>query len=63
MLSKRKLNLDDSQEVRDLKKKRNINFSVINAELFMKEKSVLHMEKYVINAIYLIISLRCANQK
>ena len=45
------------------KKKRNINFSVINVELFMKEKSVLHMEKYVINANYLIISLRCVNQK
>ena len=46
MLSKRKPNLEDSQEVRDLKKKRSINFSVINVELFMKEKGVLHMEIY-----------------
>ena len=63
MLSKRKPNLEDSQKVRDLKKKRNINFSVINVELFMKEKSVLHMEIYVINSNYLVIFLRCANQK
>ena len=43
--------------------KLNINFSVINVELFMKEKGVLHMEKHVINANYVIISLRCVNQK
>ena len=35
---KKKTNLEDSQEVRDLKKKRSINFSVINVELIMKEK-------------------------
>ena len=49
--------------MRELKKKRNINFSVINVELFLKEKSVLHMEKYVINENYIIILLKCVNQK
>ena len=45
------------------KEKTEYKFQCNKCAIFMKEKSVLHMEKYVINANYLIISLRCANQK
>ena len=63
MLSKRKPNLEDSQEVRDLKKKTEYKFQCKKYGIIHERKSVLHMEKYVINVNYLIILQRCANQK
>ena len=45
------------------KEKTEYKFQCNKCGIIHERKSVLHMEKYVINVNYLIISPKCANQK